>query len=229
MTTITVKEADYAEITIPVVGTAPILVAHRLQWDVPGFWDDAPPDMGRDKAKALTAKQRTTLDVLGMPLNGALTRDQETFLRGHWLPTGKPAFPTDGFMGAIDAGARTYQKRGSGRISVKKLAGSLRILGDDTDVTLAALAGPAPTIDEDIGTDAGRGAPRLVRRLRWEGGEWHFALRFRYIPQQLNADQIAQLVLWAGYMGIGQGRPSAPKHPKNFGTFAIDTGGQIHD
>jgi len=215
------------EMVVTLIGRAPVLVAHMLPWDHGSYWDEAAPEVAKRKIKRPSVQQAALLKAIGS--NGynfdlkpydsvrGLDTKQETILRGWWLPDHGPAFPVDGFKGAIATGAVQYNGKNYGLSKRKLLA--LELFGDDTDVTLARIETDDVSFDETIGRDAGRGAPRPIVRIRY-GLPWQTTLRVRYNPSLLRAEEIAQALMWAGDFGIGQRRPSSP-HGGQYGTFKV--------
>lgn len=227
--TVSTRQRPIEEVEIKLIGTAPMLVAHTLPWDIGGqYWERQAPEIAKGKIKRASASQRALLDAViaagydftVRPYDDVRGLDayQETLLRGHWLPDCAPAFPVDGFKGAITYGATQYGGKNYG-LSAKKLR-SLEIFGDPETKTLARIKTANVTFDETMGVNSGMTrAPREIIRIRYDL-PWETTLRIRYISALLNAEQIVQVLEWAGNFGVGQRRPSSP-HGGQYGTFRV--------
>jgi len=217
------------DVSVRLIGTAPVLVGHPLPWDIGSYWDNQPPEIGKTKIKRPT---QTQLELLqGVRSNGfnlttvpyddtrGVNGYQEAILRGYWLPDLNPAFPVSGFLGAITKGAVQYGGKNYDLPAVKLRA--LTLFGDTTNTVLARLTVGSVAFDEDIGPDSGRGAPRHIIRIRYDL-PWETTLRVRFSPALLNTQGIMQAFEWGGDFGIGQRRPSSP-HGGQYGTFRLAT------
>lgn len=216
---------QYRVFDVPLVFTAPILVAHQLAWDVPGFWEGQPLAVGerKDKVAVLTKEQRALLQKLDIPVDETLSVEAEAHLRGHWLPDGRPGFPASGFLGAVGTAVVQYKGKSRDSLNKKTVLGALALLGDESAPDLVAFDAPSPyRIVQDIGRNSGMtGAPRLITRLEFPKGT-RVTLRARCVPSLLNEQQVAQVIAWGGDFGIGQRRPGSPKGG-GFGTWQIAT------
>lgn len=215
-------------VEIPIVGTSPLLVSHPMPWDIgPAYWEGRAPEVGRNKEKFLSVPQQDLLVQLqeryGKEYDISYKKNQlskyaEVFIRGHWLPGLRSAFPVAGFQAAIVKGASAYQKPGKGKLSKGKISAAVQVIGEDEDLNLVEIEGPF-TLREDIGINSGmKGAPRLITRLEFATG-WMAKLKIKYIDALISTAQIAQLVAWSGDFGVGQWRPSAPNHPGQMGRY----------
>lgn len=217
------------ELTVTLVGRAPVLVAHMLPWDYAGYWDDKAAEVTKKQVKIKRPSPAQLALLTAISGNGhglnvkpyddvrGLDQHQETILRGWWLPDHAAAFPVDGFKGAIATGAVQYGGKNYGLPKVKLLA--MELFGDEKDVTLARIETADVSFDETIGRDSGRGAPRPIVRIRY-GLPWQTTIRVRYNPALLRAEDVVQSLVWAGDFGIGQRRPSSP-HGGQYGTFRV--------
>jgi hypothetical protein len=226
--TVQTTERALEEVVVQLEGTAPVLVAHVLPWDAMSYWDTQPAEIAKRKVKRPSAVQLALLAAISdngydLPIQPydekrGLDAYQETILRGHWLPGDHaPGFPVAGFMGAIATGAVQYNGKNYG-LSAKKLR-SLNLFGDVQDTSLARIETSGVSFDDDIGKDAGRGAPRHIVRIRY-ALPWHTELRIRYSAALFTPEQIVQVLQWGGDFGIGQRRPSSP-HGGQYGTFRV--------
>lgn len=212
-------------------GTASVLVAKALPWDVPGYWDSFPPEIREMKRKPKRIG-RPMLDLLDAVRSNGFSLELETYdeqygvdayqeavLRGHWLPDAHAVgFPVDGFRGALATGATRYGGKNSG-LPATKLRG-IMMQGDPADPALAKIDTKQVLFDEAIGFNSGANrAPRHIIRLRYEL-PWTTELTIQYPIELLTAEKIAQAFTWAGDFGIGQRRPGSP-HGGQHGTFRI--------
>ena len=97
-----IKERSLREVIIRLIGTAPVLVAHPLPWDIMSYWDSQPKEISKTKVKRPGRGQRELLvhiqkngyDLDFQPYDTTEERGldvyQETILRGHWLPDYTP-------------------------------------------------------------------------------------------------------------------------------------------
>ena len=217
------KTKVFEVMDLEIEGTAPLLVAHAMPWDIGGkFWEGYPREVQESKniADVLSPIDRQLLKRLGFEINGRVGADAEAHLRGHWLPDLRPAFPSSGFMRACLTAVVQYKGKGRSALTAKKVGGGMQILGDDTDRSLVEIKGEVQVSKPDIGRMSGiGGAPRIITRLRFEPG-WRAVLRAQYITEILSAQDIVQVVAWAGNWGVGQWRPSSP-HPGPPGTWRL--------
>lgn len=219
----------YETTVVDLIGTAPMLVAHALQWDTgKAYWERQPPEISEKKVKrpnpaqlallkALTAKYGAELGVAPYDKILGLDEFQEALLRGHWLPDLSPAFPVSGFQAALAAGAASYGGKNQG-MSAKKLR-AICLIGDGQNPVLARIFTPIE-IDYDMGQNSGMvKSPRQIVRLRFPVG-WTTRLINRYNPALIQCGKVVQAHAWAGDFGVGQWRPSSP-HGGNHGTFRL--------
>lgn len=221
--TIEETQSYYEYVEVPIVGTAPILIAHPMPWDIGGaFWEEQDQAVQNSKniAAVLSDQDRALLARLGMPVNGKLTAEQNAHLRMYWLPDLRPGFPASGFMGAVRTATVQYKGKGRDVLTAKKVGGALDILGDETAPDMVAIDGGREVESPRVGKGGGiGGAPRLITRMKITL-PWRAVLRVRYIKKLIQEQTIAQLIQWAGDWGIGQWRPSSPKGG-SFGTWRL--------
>lgn len=228
-----VSQPVYDEFRIHIIGTAPMLVAHPLQWDVPSYWDLQPPEISETKIKRPTPVQLDLLSQLfakygdhwGLtpydPVRG-VQPIQEAYLRGHWLPDLRPAFPIDGFRGALATAAAKYGGMNSGMPANKLRV--IQVRGDKANPALAAIDTDIQ-IKEDIGKNSGMTkSPRYIVRLLYPTG-WETELMSRFNAALITRPKLLQAWAWAGDFGVGQRRPSSP-HGGEYGTFRLTRTGE---
>lgn len=215
------SSSDYDTFSVPIIGTAPIIIAHGLQWDIGGFWATQPLDVQerQNKIAVLTAEQKEALAHFGVHTNGVLAAEHEALLRGHWLPDWRPGFPASGFAGAISRAVVQHKGKGRDSISATKVKGALAILGDESYPSLVAIEGTYRTRTDTAKSSGMGAAPRLATRLEFASG-WRATLRVRLVATLMTQQQVAQVIAWSGDYGIGQWRPGSPKGG-TFGTYRI--------
>lgn len=225
------KEKSLGEVTIRLIGTAPMLVKRPLPWDIGGaYWEAQPPEVSKNKIKRPTPSQLAILRAVSA--NGyelptqkydnvrGLDPYQECIVGGHWLPDHAPAFPVSGFLGAIAKGAVQYGGKNYG-LSATKLR-AMQLFGDAKNPVLARIKTKNVSFDETMGKNSGmNAAPRIIIRILYDL-PWETELRVRYSSALLEPEQITQVLAWAGDFGVGQRRPSSP-HGGQYGTFRVAT------
>lgn len=92
---------------------------------------------------------------------------------------------------------------------------------DPEGVDLVRVEGDGPHMREDI-VRISMGTPDL--RYRGEFRTWFARLRIRFNGNMLNTSQVFNLLNLAGlHVGIGEGRPGAPKTSMDWGMFHLAT------
>ena len=223
------KDRAQSEVTVRLIGTAPVLVGHPLPWDIgPAYWEAQAPEVSKNKIKRPTAAQLALLTAISKngydfqiqkydPVRG-LDAYQESILRGHWLPDHAPAFPVSGFLAALATGAVQYGGKNYG-LPAKKLR-AMQLFGDDKNPVLARIKAAAVSFDEQMGINSGMTkSPRHIIRILYDL-PWETELRVRFSSALLTPENITQALEWAGDFGIGQRRPSSP-HGGQYGTFRV--------
>jgi hypothetical protein len=204
---------EYQYCDFPIIGTAPMIVAHALPWDIGGaFWETQPLKVreAKDKLSVLTPEQHKLLEAFKLESKGKLTDQAEAHLRGYWLPDLRPGFPVSGFMGACRTAVIQYKGKSKDAMTAKKASGAFSIFGDESYPELVALVAPY-SVRTDIAKNSGLGgAPRIATRIQIANG-WRATLRTRYVPRLVTDQAIAQIISWAGDFGVGQWRPGSPK------------------
>lgn len=100
---------------------------------------------------------------------------------------------------------------------------TLRVLADgydrDDGTPLVKIVKGQPQYDERPARNASGGAD-LRARPRWD--EWECVVRIKYDTEFFSLQDVASLLMRAGYGGVGEGRPSSKNSSgMDFGTFDI--------
>lgn len=211
---VSISRPSMAQWNVTIEGTTSLLVAHRLPWDLGGsYWETQRPEIGRNKVKLPTEEQIAILETLGKPFTDperGLNLDQEVLLRGHWLPDVSPGFPAVAFKGALLRALTTYQGKSKNALKATRVSRQLDIEGDPHAPDLVRLEG-GYRVRQEMGRDSGMSrSPRLITRLEFPAG-WRALLSVLYLPSMLDQQQVAQLLNWAGMVGVGQWSGSADK------------------
>jgi hypothetical protein len=202
MADIEIQRVGRRQASIPIVGTAPLIVHKFSQKALQQMLDT---QQGKKKAKEIRDP------------------DAEYQAAAHRLDDGRYGFPSSGFKAAMVGGARYFNDK---KLSMTLLKQAIFITGEGTDL-LVPLEGPEPKMREDFvrvgvsGTDL---------RYRPQFDDWRALLNVIYIPTLLSLDSVVALLDAGGLGGIGDWRPSA-KHSATgvFGTFEVDASQDIKD
>lgn len=126
----------------------------------------------------------------------------------HFTDDGKIGFPATGFLKGMVEVAPYIDG-----MDKKRVRGSVRILGD-----IIPIKYKSETKDVKWGKTSGiTKAPRKIIRPKFN--DWSCKLEIVYNSTNLSAEQIINLVNWAGFqMGIGGFRP---EHSGNFGQYEV--------
>ena len=185
------------EITVRVVGTAPLIV-HQ-------FGAKARQEMldkGTTKAKAKKAPRDPKQAF------------EESLYR---LPEDGYGFPAVGFKAAIVDAARHFPNSGLTMVALKV---AIFVVGEGPQ-SLVPILGSEPTMREDyvrinngLSTDL---------RFRGQFSPWHVNLKIRFLPTLLSRRSVVALVDAAGFGGIGEWRPASKMSKTgSYGTFQVD-------
>ncbi len=181
-----------AEVLVPIIGTAPLIV-HK--WSEKARRQMLENAQGKKRVKTPKNPQQEYEDSL------------------YRLEDGRNGFPAVAFKAAIANAARYFGKEVS--ITLLKQALFVRGVGPDQLVPLIG----EPKLREDTAR-VGQGGTE--NRFRGEFREWSAMLTIVYIPSMLSIDSLVSLVDAAGLGGVGEWRPSAPKSSTGmYGTFTV--------
>jgi hypothetical protein len=134
----------------------------------------------------------------------------------HYTADGNVGFPSSGFLnGMLDVAPRINgAKNFPNKIDIKQ---GIRFLDSIVPINFEK-----QEILEGIGVSSGQtGAPRLIVRPVFYN--WSADLRIQYNTDIFSADQVVNLINWAGFnCGIGGWRPSCSG---TFGVYKVKTNG----
>ena len=185
---------------VPIVGETPLIV-HK--------WSEKALKQMRDKQFGKNVR----------PIREPKNPEEEAFASTYWMPDGRGAMPAVAFKAAMVGACRLHEGL---PMTMAKVA--LFVQGQGTD-QLVPIDGPYEMHEDTPRND--NGAPDL--RYRNYFFPWSTTLEIHYIKGKLNEASVISLVDSAGYGGVGDWRPSAPKSATgSFGRFRIDESKQIH-
>lgn len=131
------------------------------------------------------------------------------------LPDGREGFPAPGFKAAIVGACRHFDG-----ISMVQAKQALIVLGEGPE-QLTPIFGTSKLREDAV--RVGMGTADL--RYRGHYDPWGTVLTIRFMPSVLDTSSIVALVNAAGFGGVGEWRPSAPKSSTgSFGMFQVFDG-----
>lgn len=188
-------------IRVPIIGETPLII-HK--------WSEKSLKQMRDKQFGKTVR------AVREPKNPEEEAEQSTY----WMPDGRPAMPSVAFKAAIVGACRLFDNK-SLPMTFAKIA--IAVSGEGSDL-LVPIDGEI-TLHEDTPRND-NGSPDL--RYRNYVFPWSTTIEVIYLKGKLNEESVVNLVDAAGYGGIGDWRPSAPKsNTGNFGKFRLDENREI--
>lgn len=199
---INIPKPDIQMIEIPIVGDGR-LVVHR--------WSQKAIRQMEEKRAGKARKKKDPLDPEA--------EYQATIYR---LLDGRCGVPATAFKkAAVDA------CRFAEGVTMIMARGVLFVLPDGVDdegMDLVAIEGE-PQMRRDV-TRISMGTADL--RYRAEFREWRTIIRVRYNRNVISAEQIVNLFALAGmHVGIGEGRPGAPRNTMDWGRFHVATSEEV--
>ncbi|HSH84366.1 MAG TPA: hypothetical protein VK979_04320 [Guyparkeria sp.] len=128
-------------------------------------------------------------------------------------------FPASGFKKSAVSACRYIDG-----LPMTQARGVLRVLHDGADsdgIELVKIWGDGPHMREDM-VRLGDAKGTADIRYRGEFREWFAVIRVRYNANVISEEQLLNLFALAGlHVGIGEGRPGAPKNTMDWGTFRL--------
>lgn len=147
------------------------------------------------------------------PKKAAKDPDAEFEAARYRLPDGRDGFPAVAFKAAIVGAARLFDD-----ITMVQLKPIIYVAGQGPDL-LVPITYEALTMREDP-VRVGPGTADLRYRPQYEG--WGATLEIEFPSSQIRPESVLALVEAAGFGGVGEWRPSAPKGAAGMhGRFAI--------
>lgn len=195
--TITIHPLQIARIKVEIVGRTPLIVHN---------WDEKAKEEMRSKGDPNKAPKKRE------------KRDPEAAFQAsrYLLPDGTDGFPAVGFKAAIADSFRFFEGSGIKKVNLKQ---SIFIKGEGA-TQLVRIEG-TPEIREDM-VRVGMGATDL--RWRAQFWPWSATLDIEYMPAMVGPEALINLINAAGYGGVGEWRPSAPKSATgSYGMFEVKT------
>ena len=191
--TINLKRIERRTITVPIVGTAPLIV-HRF--------DEKAKQMMLEAQQTKTRAKKSAKDP---------NADYERSM--YRLDDGGHGFPAVGFKAAMVDSARLYEG-----VKMTELRACLHVIGQGLEQLVRLDIPTDPRMREDA-VRVGMGTADL--RYRAEYTTWKAALEIQFVPSMISTDSVVALVDAAGLGGIGEWRPSKAK-TGIYGTFQVD-------
>jgi hypothetical protein len=198
---ISLRKLEQATYEVHIKGTTPV-IPHR--------WTE--------KAIRMMAEKQSGVGVKGKrePKNP----EQEAHDSCYWIvtadadgkPVHTPAIPATAFKAAMVGACRFFDGL---TMTTAKLLFYVEGTGPDQLVPIEGV----PTFRTDTPRNA-TGVADL--RYRYSFFPWEADLRVRYLPSVITTDSVATLLGGAGFGGVGDWRPSAPKSATGtFGQFEV--------
>lgn len=190
---INLSRIERAEIVIPIVGTAPLIV-HRF--------DEKAKQMMLEAQQTKTRKKKDPKDPIA-DFNRSMYR----------LADGGHGFPAVGFKAAMVDSARMFDG-----VKMTELRAAVTVMGEGSD-QLVRIQGGEPRMREDT-VRVGMGTADL--RYRAEYWPWMAELTVRFVPSMISVESVIAIVDAAGLGGVGEWRPSKAKTGL-YGTFEVES------
>jgi len=192
---IELRRIEQASVTVDIEGKTPV---------IPHKWSEKAIRMMADKQSAAP----------GALKNKRAPKDpeQEAHDSCYWLAPGQPGMPATAFKAAMVGACRFFE--GLTMTAAKLL---FYVEGEGPD-QLVAIKG-----DPIMRTDTPRNATGVADlRYRYSFYPWAATLTVRFLPSVITQDSVLSLLDAAGYGGVGDWRPSAPKSATGtFGQFGV--------
>lgn len=204
--TLTVRPLPIERISVEVVGRTPLIVHN---------WDrKAIIDMENQGDPNMAPKKRGKRDP------------EAAFMASrYFLPDGTDGFPAVAFKSAIADAFRFFEGSGVKKVNLKQ---SVFIVGEMEDPATAARS-PQQLVringEAKIREDCVR-ISMVKTDLRWRAQFWPWSavLPVEYMPSMIGPEALVNIINAAGYGGVGEWRPSAPKSSTgSYGMFEVKT------
>ena len=196
-TALTIQPIQISRIKVEVVGRTPLIVHN---------WDEKAKEEMRSKGDPnVTPTKRGK-------------RDPEAAYNAsrYHLPDGSDGFPAVAFKAAIADAFRFFEGSGIKKVNLKQ---SIFVRGEGPQQYIPIIG--EPEMREDM-VRVGMGTTDL--RWRAQYWPWSVVLDIEYMPSMIGAEALVNLINAAGYGGVGEWRPSAPKSATgSYGMFEVKT------
>lgn len=203
--TVVVRPLKIERMQIEVIGRTSLIVNN---------WSKKSLEDMKNKGKAADTKPRPP-------------RDPEAAFNSsrYLLPDGSDGIPVDAFKAAIVDACRFFKNSKLTKVDLKQ---SILIHGEMEDSNTAPLE-PRKLVRINGEPTMRTDAPRIgmgTTDLRWraEFWPWSAVLDIEYMPDMIGASALVNIINAAGYGGVGEWRPSAPKSATGtHGMFEVKT------
>lgn len=196
---ISIPRPDFAIVEIPLVSDAR-LVVHK--------WSEKAKKQMLDKQMGRAQKKKAAKNP---------TEDYEGSLYRFAGEPSRYGFPATAFKNTAVAACRYTEG-----LTMVMARGLVHVLPDgvsEDGVELVEISGDGPHMREDL-VRVGMGTADLRYRGEWR--TWNAMVRVKFNSNVISAEQVFNLYSLAGYhVGIGEGRPGAPKTSMDWGLFHI--------
>jgi len=184
-------------IEVPIIGTSP-LITHR--------WSEKAKKQMRDAQSGQARVKKEPKDP-----------DAEYKSSMYVLDDGRYGFPAAAFKASIVNAITHFD-------GITKVLGkqAITVVGLGTEQLVPIECDEGPTMREDM-VRVGQGVADI--RYRGQFWPWHVTLLIRFVSSALTNGSVIALVDAAGFGGVGEWRPSAPKSTSgSYGTFHVAEG-----
>jgi hypothetical protein len=189
---ITLSPLRQETLEVPILGVTP-LIPHR--------WSEKAKRMMLQAQQGKARQKKEPKDPA-----------QEAADATYWLPDGRPGMPATAFKAAIAGAARHFEG-----VTMTMLKECVFVIGEGAE-QLVAVEGEI-TMREDTPRNASGVADLRYRNQIWP---WSTTLTIEFLKSQLTSEAVVALVDAAGFGGVGDWRPSAPKSKTGtFGRFHV--------
>lgn len=195
---LTIRPLQIDRMQIEVVGRTPLIVHN---------WDEKARRSLSGEEPKMQAKKRP-------PRYESREHDFET--SRYRLSDGSDGFPAVAFKAAIADAFRFFEGSGIKKVNLKQ---SVFIRGEGPQ-QLVRIVG-TPEIREDVVR-----VGMVQTDLRWRAQYWPWSvmLDVEYMPGMVSPETLVNLINAAGFGGVGEWRPSAPKSATgSYGMFEVKT------
>ncbi len=197
-TPITLSRLKQQTIEVPIVGVTP-LIPHRWSEKAKRIMLEAQQGKARQKKE---------------PKDPAAEAEAATY----WMDDGRPGMPATAFKAAIADAASHFDGLYIKTVKSAVFVIGEFVIGEGTD-QLVPIEGEI-TMREDTPRNANGGADLRYRNQLWP---WRTVLTIEFLALRLTPDAVVALVDAAGFGGVGDWRPSAPKSKTGtFGRFRVE-------
>lgn len=142
------------------------------------------------------------------------SREEDYQSSRYLLPDGSDGFPAVAFKAAIADAFRFFEGSGIKKVNLKQ---SVFVRGEGPQQLVRIIG--KPELREDV---VRVGMAQTDLRWRAQYWPWSVVLDIEYMPSMVDAQALVNVINAAGYGGVGEWRPSAPKSATgSYGMFEV--------